>query len=205
MFISIEGNIGAGKSTLLAHLKSLGGEMGGRRIVFVPEPVHLWEEIRDEAGANMIQLFYGDQTRHSFAFQVMAFVSRYKLLESAILDNPGAIIIAERGLEADCIFASMLFASGKMSLAEHTIYMHMFECFNRLPTQGVIYLRCAPETALARCKTRNRLGEVIPLEYLQECHARHENWLKDTNALILDAEQEATSHISLIEEFIRTL
>ena len=208
MFISIEGNIGAGKSTLLAYLKSRGDELGGRRVVFVPEPVHLWEDIRSESGKNMIELFYADQAKYSFSFQVMAFVSRYKLLEAAILENPGAIIIAERGLDADRIFASMLYASGKMAREEYTIYLQLFECFNRLPAQGVIYLRCAPETAKARCVVRNRPGEIIPLEYLQECHARHEEWIPTVSALILDAETDMDAmegHLLKIETFLAAL
>jgi deoxyadenosine/deoxycytidine kinase len=206
MFISIEGNIGAGKSTLLDHLKKRGGTLGGRKVVFVPEPVHLWEDIKSETGQNMIELFYSDQTKYSFAFQVMAFVSRYKLLEVAILENPGAIIIVERGHDADRIFASMLFEAGKLSLVEHTIYKQLFECFNRLTSSGIIYLRCTPETAKLRCDKRNRKGENIPLEYLQHCHAHHEAWISKSNALVLDAEtSDINGHMTQIEHFIQTI
>jgi len=207
MFISIEGNIGAGKSTLLAYLKGRGG-MCGRQVVFVPEPVHLWEEVRNIDGVNMIQLFYADQTKYSFAFQVMAFVSRYKLLEKAILENPGAIIIAERGLDADRIFATMLYSSGKMLREEFMIYMQLFDCFNRIPARGAIYLQCTPETAKARCVKRNRPGEVIPLDYLQECHEHHEAWISTTNALVLDADHDMDAmegHLQKIEAFVATL
>jgi deoxyadenosine/deoxycytidine kinase len=208
MFISIEGNIGSGKSTLLAHLKARGGELGGRRVVFVPEPVHLWEEIRSAAGANMIELFYADQPKYSFAFQVMAFVSRYKLLEAAVLENPNAIIIAERGLDADRIFATMLYSSGKMLREEYVIYMQLFDCFNRMPARGVIYLRCTPETAKARCIKRNRPGEIIPLDYLQQCHEHHEAWISVTHALILDADNDMDAmegHVHQIEAFLEKL
>jgi len=206
MFISIEGNIGAGKSTLLAHLKTLGGELGGRKVVFVPEPVDSWEQIKSETGSNMIELFYSDQAKYSFAFQIMAFVSRYKLLEVAIRDNPESIVVAERSLDADRIFASMLFASGKMSLVEYTIYMQVFDCFNRLPASGVIYVKCTPETAKERCIKRNRTGENIPLEYLKECHAHHEAWVAMTNALVLDAENGVMDdHVAKIDAYIQTL
>jgi deoxyadenosine/deoxycytidine kinase len=202
MFISIEGNIGAGKSTLLAYLKTVGGKLGGKKVIFVPEPVDSWEQIKSEKGENMIELFYSDQTKYSFAFQIMAFVSRYRLLETAVLENPDAVIIAERSLCADKIFATMLFDGGQMSQVEHTIYMQLFECFNRLPAEGVIYLKCLPETAKARCEKRNRPGEVIPLEYLEKCHAYHEKWIKGTDALVLDAELSVSDHIDKINEFI---
>jgi len=135
---------------------------------------------------------------------VMAFVSRYQLLETAILENPDAIVIAERGLDADSIFASMLHDTGKMSREEYTIYLQLFGCFNRLPAKGVIYLRCSPETAKARCVVRNRPGETISLEYLQDCHDRHEAWLL-TTALVLDAEHNVCDierHVQQIETFL---
>ena len=208
MFISIEGNIGSGKSTLLAHLKARGGQLGGRQVVFVPEPVHQWEEIRSVDGTNMIELFYADQKKYSFAFQVMAFVSRYKLLETAILENPDAIIIAERGLDADSIFATMLYSSGKMLREEYIIYMQLFDCFNRMPARGVIYLRSTPETAKARCVVRNRPGENISLDYLQECHEHHEAWIATTNALVLNAEHDIGAiegHVRQIDAFVASL
>lgn len=202
MFISIEGNIGAGKSTLLAYLKSLGGELGGKKVIFVPEPVDSWEQIKSDSGENMIELFYSDQHKYSFAFQIMAFVSRYRLLETAVLENPDAVIIAERSLCADKIFAAMLFDGGQMSKVEHTIYSQLFECFNRLPADGVIYLKCLPETAKARCEKRNRPGEVIPLEYLEKCHDYHEKWMEGIDALVLDAELAVTDHVAEINKFI---
>jgi deoxyadenosine/deoxycytidine kinase len=138
----------------------------------------------------------------------MAFVSRYKLLETAVLENPDAVIIAERGLQADSIFATMLYSSGKMLREEYAIYMQLFECFNRMPAKGVIYLRCSPETAKARCVLRNRPGEIIPLEYLQECHDHHEAWMSTENALVLDAENDIDamdSHVRQIEAFLQSI
>jgi len=86
--------------------------------------------------------------------------------------------------------------------------LQLFECFNRLPARGAIYLRCAPETAKARCVVRNRPGENIPLDYLQECHAHHEAWIATTHALILDAENDIDAiddHVRQIEAFVATL
>ena len=201
---SIEGNIGSGKSTLLAHFKRGCTHLGGRPVVFVPEPVDKWENICDAEGTNMIELFYSNQSKYGFAFQIMAFVTRYQLLEATILQNPGAIIITERSLEADRIFASMLHNSGKMSMIEYRIYTQLFDCFNRLESNGIIYLQCSPETAHARYISRNRHGEVIPLEYLRDCHERHERWIPQT-ALVLHGNGNIDSldaHVKQIIEYV---
>ena len=68
--IYIEGNIGSGKSTLVSNLKK--HYEGRSDILFLQEPVHLWENIKDEDGNNMIEKFYSNQEKYSFAFQIMA-------------------------------------------------------------------------------------------------------------------------------------
>ena len=109
--ISIEGNIGSGKSTLLAHLKE-----NCPNVVFLKEPVDEWEKIRDENGTTMLEKFYADQTKYSFSFQMMAYISRLKILRDTIRNHPERpiTIITERSLNTDkMVFAKMLYDSGK--------------------------------------------------------------------------------------------
>lgn len=94
--ISIEGNIGSGKSTLLANLKRT--LKNAPNVVFLKEPVDDWETIRDKEGKTMLQKFYGNQEKYSFAFQMMAYISRLALLKETIKETPDAIIISERSL-----------------------------------------------------------------------------------------------------------
>ena len=60
------------------------------------------------------------------------------------------------------------------------------------PIKNIIYLRSTPEVSYERIKKRNRNGESnIPLEYLQQIHKLHDEWLidnDDLNILILDAD-----------------
>ena len=72
--VSIEGNIGSGKSTLLETLKTIFKE--NSNIVFLREPVDEWEKIKDKDGNTMLQKFYANQKEYSFAFQMMAYISR---------------------------------------------------------------------------------------------------------------------------------
>ena len=54
--ISIDGNIGSGKSTLLNILKTQLAE--NENVIFLREPVDIWESIVDENGTNIIEKFY---------------------------------------------------------------------------------------------------------------------------------------------------
>ena len=46
LILSLEGNIGAGKTTLLSHLEK--HFANNPEVIFMREPVHLWENIKDE-------------------------------------------------------------------------------------------------------------------------------------------------------------
>ena len=111
---SIEGNIGAGKSTLIDILKQK--LYNDDSIIFVSEPLDMWQTIQDENGVNMLTKFYEDQDKYAFSFQVMAFATRLLKMKNEMKRKPNAkIIICERSLEADYnIFAKMLHDDGKI-------------------------------------------------------------------------------------------
>jgi len=176
--ISIEGNIGSGKSTLLAHLKEHLKIGGSRRIVYVDEPVGEWSTITDANGRGMLELFYENPAKYAFSFQMMAYISRLANLQLAIKTYPNHVIIMERSLLTDYhVFAKMLNEKGNLLPEEFSIYKKWFYHFNTHQMDGLIYLECSPEVALERCTKRNRPGETISLEYLEELHERHETWI----------------------------
>jgi len=82
IIVSIEGNIGSGKSTLLANLRTY--YENNSDVIFLKEPVDEWEKIKDENGTTILEKFYGDQNKYSFPFQMMAYVSRLKVLRDAL-------------------------------------------------------------------------------------------------------------------------
>ena len=81
--ITIEGNIGSGKSTLLEFLRN---ELivDNQKVIFMKEPVDEWEYIKDSNGNTMLQKFYENQEKYSFPFQMMAYISRLKLLKETV-------------------------------------------------------------------------------------------------------------------------
>jgi deoxyadenosine/deoxycytidine kinase len=182
IIISIEGNIGSGKSTLLANLQEYFKDY--KKIIFLKEPVDEWESITDKNGTSMLKLFYQDQKQHSFSFQMMALITRMKLLKEAIKNNPDSIIITERSLYTDkMVFAKMLYDSKNIEIQNYKIYLNLFEIFAfDYKIDHIIYVNTSPEICYERIAKRSRDGESnISLEYLTKCHEYHNEMLSDVS------------------------
>ena len=194
--VSIEGNIGSGKSTLLETLKTIFKENGN--IVFLREPVDEWEKIKDKDGNTMLQKFYANQQEYSFAFQMMAYISRLAILRESVRDIMGKIhkqsscennkyiIITERSLYTDkYVFAKMLYDQGKIEDVKYQIYLNWFDEFAKdFPVNDVIYVNTDPKKCYDRIHKRARVGEeVIPLAYLTSCHDYHNTFLDETTGI----------------------
>lgn len=213
IIVSIEGNIGSGKTTLLSNLHQA---FPGKNIIFLKEPVNVWEEIKDSQGKTMLEKFYADQMKYAFSFQIMAFISRISLLKKSIRDNPGSVIITERSLHTDkMVFAQMLFDSGLIEDVNYQIYLKWFDEFSReCPLNRVVYVKTDPDICIQRIARRSRAGEnVIPIEYLRECHAYHEKMMEAISSIpqlilngnvdIFENENELQSWIQQITEFVQ--
>jgi deoxyadenosine/deoxycytidine kinase len=134
--VSIEGNIGSGKSTLLNALKQQ--YQTNQTIVFLKEPVDEWDKIKDKDGNTMLKKFYADQDKYAFPFQMMAYISRLKILRDIIKTVTADpqnhyVIITERSLFTDkLVFAKMLFESGKIEDVNYQIYLTKFILFVKM-------------------------------------------------------------------------
>ena len=185
LIVTIDGNIGCGKSTIMRYLEKnfanyCGSKSNNCKICFLQEPVSSWESIGDANGKSIITHFYENNERYSFAFQVMAYTSRLSLLMEALKENYD-VIISERSIYTDkFVFAKSLYDAKKMSLIEYIIYLKMFDEFSTIINKfKMVYIRTSPEICDLRVKRRGRLGETIPLEYLQDCHHYHDVWLNN--------------------------
>jgi len=181
--ISIEGNIGSGKSTLKKMIESSKAFTSAFKcpVFFVDEPVDEWENIKDLDGCNIIENFYKNQGKYAFPFQMMAYISRLKCIKNVIEHNKDkdCIIICERSIWSDRhIFCKMLYDQGDINEIEYKIYNTWFDEFSTNYTiDGIIYVTTEPPLCIDRISKRNRSGENISLEYLENCHKYHTNWL----------------------------
>lgn len=192
IIFSVEGNIGSGKSTLIKELKKNMKHVYDIPIVYLEEPVDIWQQIKDERGDNIITKYYQDQKKYAFQFQMMAYITRITQLRNAIEKHKGSIIITERSILTDKnVFAKMLHENKTLDEISHQIYLKWFDELSRnLQIHSLIYIKTKPETSLKRVLKRNRPGETIGLDYLQICHDKHEDWILKEPSLILDGEKE---------------
>jgi thymidylate kinase len=214
--ISIDGNIGSGKTTLLNYLEeylpSVGSLNNTKKFVFLREPVDEWEKICDSSGTTILQKFYADQIKYAFSFQMMAYISRLALLKETItqLEDPeNTIIITERSLFTDkCVFAKMLYDSGRIEEVDFKIYMMWFNTFVKdYPINSIIYIDAKPEICIERIAKRMRTGEeIIPIEYLENCDEYHKKMIAEgffEKCLVLDGNMDINEEEGLKEKWVR--
>ena len=206
LLFSIEGNIGSGKSTFIKNLKKIdfSNRITGMscltaireppwKVIYLSEPVDEWTDIKDENDETILEKFYKDQNRYSFSFQMMAYISRINQLmetierlkreneraEKAMKEKENYIIITERSVYTDKnVFAKMLRDDGKIESVEYQIYLKWFDIFTRnVKYNGNIYLQTDTKVCEERIKKRNRPGETMSFEYLNNCNLYHNKWL----------------------------
>ena len=196
--LCIEGNIGSGKSTFMAKMKEAMRDRPD--VCFLDEPVDSWATFKDDQGS-ILEHYYQDQSRWGFTFQILAYISRLSILRKA-LDQNYKYIITERSLFTDKhVFCKMLYDKGIIHPIQYQIYQAWFDEFQTQHEHVFVYLRTDPTIAHTRVHKRNRKGETIPLDYLQDCHRYHEAWLSD--AIVLNAdidESETVEWISQIKD-----
>jgi deoxyadenosine/deoxycytidine kinase len=231
--VSIEGNIGSGKSTLLANLKKYFDK--NTYVIFLKEPVDEWSKIKDENGITILEKFYADQYKYSFSFQMMAYISRLKLLKDTInqielqqeklmkerlqqdhyFKLPKYIIITERSLFTDkMVFAKMLYDTGKIEDINYQIYLNWFNTFSEeFPIHKVIYVKTDPSICHQRIGKRHRGGEEkIPIDYLKSCSDYHDYMLDKTSSecvckeqIVLDGNNDIYENEDILKEWINSI
>ena len=208
---SIEGNIGSGKSTFVKKLQKSLKTIYNCNILYLQEPVDIWETICDKEGKNIIEKYYDDNKKYAFSFQMMAYISRLVKLKELIQNNTNSIIITERSLYTDkYVFCKMLYDDDKIEEVNYIIYLKWFDYFIKdIPISTLIYINTSPIICLDRIKKRNRKGENIPLEYLKKCHDYHETFCNDDkfNVLMLNGDIDINNNdyndwVDMVKNFI---
>lgn len=201
----IEGNIGSGKTTLMKMLS----EKFTKDTEFLYEPVGVWQSFRDEKGTNLLDLFYKDQKRWSYTMQTVAFLTR---MQDITRSQVRPLRFSERSLYTDIrVFAENCYLSGQMNKVEWDLYNSWFKwlttskIIDRMEPDGFIYVRAEPSVSHERLKIRGRSEESgVPIEYLEEIHKRHDNWLlnKDmtTPVLVIDANKNYVDDTDAFDE-----
>ncbi len=169
----IEGNIGAGKSTFLKIVQD------HLNVQAVFEPHQRWQDV---GGENLLEKFYSDTKRWAYTFQTYAFVTRVLEQEWHARRNEFPVQVLERSVYSDrYCFAKKAFELGNMNALEWKLYQEWFSWLvdnYTVKPSGFIYLQTDPQVCHDRLVKRDRKEETgVPLEYLQQLHDKHEQWL----------------------------
>jgi len=202
MKIYIEGNIACGKSTFTKLLSNK-----FKNYEFVQEPVDEWINTKDNNDVNILEHFYKNPERWSFAFQMTTFITRIQKI-SNIPKNKLAFIERSVFTDRHC-FSKNLYETGKLNDIEWNLYTNWFEwlskTFNVEPCL-FIYLKTNPEVCFKRLQKRSRNEESsVPLDYLVQLHNKHETWLnniEDSRILTIDANKEFETDLDRFNEII---
>jgi deoxyadenosine/deoxycytidine kinase len=206
MLIFLEANIGGGKTSFAERLKEFQNLLGFKIAL---EPVDEWLNTKDTSGKNILQHYYENPTKVSFAFQMNSFISRCKRLED--FEHHKTDIIMERSVYSDYhCFAKTCFENKTMTEMEYIIYKKWFEWLTKsfnIQSSGYIYIRTTPEECLKRIEKRSRNSECsIPLEYLQTLHKKHDDWLlKDENVLVLDGNKNFLDDDKIFKDYLKQM
>ena len=208
IIVSIDGNIGSGKSTKVQNLKQFYEQKGRNDILFIQEPVDTWESVVDKDGTPILMNYYKDNKRFAFRLQMLAYISRLKLLRDAVKQGY-KYIITERCVATDRnVFSKMLYDKGDIEHDEYIIYNKWFDEFiTDVPIAAIVYIKADPDVCLERVNIRGREGENIPIEYLAECSKYHDEWIDNENIpkLIIDANRDFKQNLEAREETLNMI
>ena len=170
--VSIEGIPGSGKSTVLELLSERFKDTPD--VVVLREPSSIWSDIKAE-GLSLIDLYFKDQNRYGFAFQLVYFMAIERQLQHAIKTHSDKrVIICERSLlSARVVYNEML---PKENRIKYDIYQTLFqkEGVGNVYPDHIILLDTEPRECLEKTSRKDWRGEeAITLEYLQRCRRHH--------------------------------
>lgn len=202
--VAVEGNIGSGKTTFLNNFSR------HPDITIIDEPIKLWQNCN---GINLLDLLYKDPNKWAFTFQSYV---QLTLLELHLLKVPTPIKFMERSIfSARYCFVENMLHQNILPEPSYLVIHKWFEwvvAHKEVGLDLIIYLRTSPKVAWERMKSRDRNEESkVPLEYLQQLHDLHEDWLlKDTDkvrapVLVIDGDcdlENVKAQMKLYEDII---
>lgn len=173
----VEGRIAAGKSKFIEVLEQgLAAKLG--QVQVIKEPIDQWLEL----GA--FQQFCQDKVNKSYEFQTLAFSTRVQEARRCYKLAPNVVCrISERSMNADKIFAKMLYKSGCFRDYQWKMYQTWCDTWEILwPWEPTHYLYLDPPIAVCqqRVKNRDREGEsdIVTFEYQNDLTAEYESFFQ---------------------------
>ena len=183
LFIAIDANIGAGK-TNACHAIASAAMAAGHQTRVMEEPTH------HPKFNHFLQRYYDDlqsgtNTGGGFAMQMFMLCQRYEQHRLAVEQawgTNGIIVIQDRPIYGDTVFATTAMERGFMTAEEYDLYVDVYRNMSRdvMPPDVFVYLDVSPEECYDRMHSRGRSEEEgVPLDYLQQLYSNYQKLLTE--------------------------
>lgn len=183
LFITIDANIGAGK-TNACHAIASAATASGFPATVLEEPTHhpMFNHFLERYYADLTS---GKNTGGGFAMQMFMLCQRYEQHRLAVEQAWGAhgtIVVQDRPIYGDTVFATTAMERGFMTPEEYDLYVDVYRNMSRdvMPPDIFIFLDVSPEECYDRMAARGRTQESeVPLDYLQQLYDNYQKLLSE--------------------------
>jgi len=183
LFIAVDANIGAGKTNACHAISSAANTVGWNARV-LEEPTH------SDQFAHFLAQYYedlrtGKNTGGGFAMQAFMLCERYEQHRLAVelaWGNQGIVVVQDRPIYGDTVFATTAMERGFMTRQEYDLYVNLFKNMSRdvMPPDIFVYLNVPPVECHRRMAQRSRsLEDGVPLDYLQHLESNYQKMIKE--------------------------
>ncbi len=183
LFITIDANIGAGKTNACHAIASAATASGWPAKVF-EEPTH------HPKFNHFLERYYQDlqsekNTGGGFAMQMFMLCQRYEQHRLAVEQawgTQGTVIVQDRPIYGDTVFATTAMERGFMTPEEYNLYVDVYRNMSRdvMPPDIFVFLDVSPEECFDRMASRGRSQETgVPLDYLKQLYDNYQKLLSE--------------------------
>ena len=183
LFITIDANLGAGKTNACHAIESATTASGSPAKVleeptYHPKFNHFLERYYED-------LTTGNNTGGAFAMQMFMLCQRYeqhRLAVETAWGDQGQVIVQDRPISGDTVFATTAMERGFMTKEEYELYVDMYRNMSRdvMPPDIFVYLDVSPEECHERMAARARSQETgVPLDYLEQLYENYQKLLSE--------------------------
>ena len=183
LFITVDANIGAGKTNACHAIASAATSRGWPARVF-EEPTH-HPKFPGFLAHYYKDLQSGDNTGGGFEMQMFMLCQRYEQHRLAVelaWGEQGIVVVQDRPIYGDTVFATTAMERGFMSRDEYELYVDFFRNMSRdvMPPDIFVYLNVSPEECHRRMNSRGRAQEEgVPLDYLQHLDKNYQKLISE--------------------------
>ncbi len=163
MVIIVDGVVGAGKSTLSEKIS---------KTLNIP----VFYELQNQTTMNLLEDFYRDKSRWSFALQIHFLNERFRMIKEIHKNGSG---ILDRSIFGDRIFAQMLNEDGWMTDDEFDTYSTLLNNMleHAKKPDLLVYIDCDLETAMSRINKRGReMEQKVDEIYWKRLNDKYTSW-----------------------------